>query len=202
MEDQETVYEYRPNQPADPKARERVVWIIFGGGGTLMATIALVVALTAEGGFTEGLKKTAIFIGLGILIAILPLGLRHGIRAQNARQAAFSISVSRDGVLEVDSVQNVAGGRMDKPTFEPVEHRVPLGEVAQLRFDEERFESGQGTNRYKSVSYFLLIDRLDGTATKVLLPPNSLGQQTGLPLAEQERLHSAAAPYLGRKISG
>ena len=192
------VYEYRPAPVGDPKARERAVWVIFGGGGTLMFVIALIVALTSEVGLGEGVKKMAVFLVLGVVIAILPLGLRHGIRAQNARRDAFSVAVTDEGTLEVSSVKNV-GGRMEKPRFEPEEHRIPLGEVAEVSFEKETYESGHGNDAYRSISHFLCIDRTDGTQTKVLLPTSGMGQSTGLPPEEQERFHAAAAPYLARQ---
>lgn len=191
------VYEYRPASVGDPKARERAVWVIFGGGGTVMFVVALIVALTAEGGLGEGFKKVAVFLVLGVLIAILPRGLRHGIRAQNARRDAFSVAVTAEGTLEVRSIKNV-GGRMEKPRFEPDEHRILLAEVEQVRFERETYESGHGTNAYRSVSHFLCIDRADGTEMKILLPPSAMGQATGLPPEEQERFHMAAARYLAQ----
>lgn len=192
------VYEYRPEPVGDPKARERVVWVIFGGGGALMFVIALIVALTSEDGIGDGLKTTAVFLVLGVVIAILPLGFRHGIRAQHARRDAFSVAVTDDGTLAVSSIKNV-GGRMEKPRFEPEEHRIPLGDVAAVRFEKETYESGHGNNAYRSISHFLCIDRTDGTQTKVLLPTTGMGQSTGLPPEEEKRFHAAAAPYLARQ---
>lgn len=192
------VYEYRPAPVGDPKARERAVWVIFEGGGALMLVIALIVAFTAEGGLGEGLEKTAVFLVLGVVIAILPRGFRHGIRAQNTRRQAFSVAVTDEGALEVTSVKNV-GGRMEKPRFEPEEHRTPLGEVARVSFEKETYESGHGNTAYRSISHFLCIDRTDGTQTKVLLPTTGMGQSTGFPPEEQERFHAAAAPYLAQQ---
>lgn len=192
------VYQYRPAPVGDPKARERAVWVIFGGGGALMFVIALVVALTSEGGLGEGFKKAAVFLVLGTVMAILPRGFRHGIRAQHARRDAFSVAVTDEGVLEVTSVKNV-GGRMEKPRLEPDEHRIALSEVTHVSFERETYESGHGNNAYRSISHFLRIDRADGTQTKVLLPTSAMGQSTGLPPEEQERFHAAAAPYLARQ---
>jgi hypothetical protein len=192
------VYEYRPRPVGDPNARERAVWVIFGGGGALMFVIALIVALTSKDGLGEGFKKSAVFLVLGIVIAILPLGLRHGIRAQNARRDAFSVAVTDEGALEVSSIKNV-GGRMEKPRFEPDEHRISLSEVAKVSFEKETYESGHGNNAYRSISHFLCIDRTDGMQTKVLLPTSGMGQSTGLPPEEQKRFHAAAAPYLARQ---
>ena len=155
------VYEYRPAPVGDPKARERVVWVIFGGGGALMFLIALIVALTSDDGLGEGLRKMAVFLVLGLVIAILPRGFRHGIRAQNARRDAFSIAVNHEGVLQVTSIKNVAGG-IEKPRFELDEHSVLLREVTGVSFDKETYESGHGNNAYRSVTHFLCIDRTDG----------------------------------------
>lgn len=163
-----------------------------------MVMIALIVALTSEDGLGEGFKKAAVFLVLGVVIAILPLGLRHGIRAQNARRDAFSVAVTDEGVLEVSAIKNV-GGRMEKPRFEPDEHRISLSEVDAVSFEKETYESGHGKNAYRSISHFLCIDRTDGTQTKVLLPTSSMGQSTGLPSEEQKRFHAAAAPYLARQ---